>query len=287
MYLGEDNFRQQPLWEAISEIYVEFRRICDKHGFRHYVAYGTALGAVRHKGFIPWDDDFDVMMPRCDYEKLKEHAASDFPKCLRFIDWQNAKDYAPATYGKIQNCDRKIIAEVESKIGRELPHGIYIDVFPLDGVPTAWVQRVVKRFQGFLLSAIASSFLGVFRRRRFKTCCWRLIGFLVRKTVWRISSLDNVAACRDAIAKQSDFAPGNMCGCIFSPYGAFRDVCSYEVYGTGHEIPFGEMSVIVPSDYDSYLRVLYGDYMQMPPEGRRVPRHVSLASAPWKYGPTR
>ena len=74
-----------PVWKVVLDIYREFAAICQRHSLRHYAAFGTALGAVRHKGFIPWDDDFDVMMPRPDYERLIEIAPSELPAHLQFL----------------------------------------------------------------------------------------------------------------------------------------------------------------------------------------------------------
>ena len=76
----------RPLWDALYEIYEEFAKICDKHGLRYYAFAGTLLGAIRHNGFIPWDDDLDVAMPRPDYEKFIQISKTELPRHLNFVD---------------------------------------------------------------------------------------------------------------------------------------------------------------------------------------------------------
>ncbi len=283
--LKKDKYGLWPIQNAVLDIYKEFAKICERHGLRHYVAYGTCLGAIRHHGFIPWDDDFDVMMPRTDYEKLKEVLDKELPSHLMFIDWRNAKGYAPVIFGKIQNCNRDEVEAIERKLGWELPQGIYIDIFPLDGMSKRWIDTVMMKIELYLLTAARCSLSGVFARKRLKTCCGRMFGFVVRNTICRISNIVDVAARTEHIARRYQFAPGNLCGCMFGPYGALRDLCEYEVYGEGKEVPFGDSSVFVPVNSDAYLRMLYGDYMVLPSEDKRIPSHGKLPSAPWKFGP--
>ena len=92
--------RLRPLWDAMLEVYKAFAAICDKHGLRYCADCGTALGAVRHGGFIPWDDDMDIQMPRLDYEKFASLAQQELPMGYAWIDRFNCRDYDNG-FGKV------------------------------------------------------------------------------------------------------------------------------------------------------------------------------------------
>ncbi|MDE7125551.1 MAG: LicD family protein [Muribaculaceae bacterium] len=127
----------RPLQLKILETLKALDEVCHKHGLRYYITAGTMLGAVRHKGFIPWDDDLDIAMPRPDYDRLIEHCSDWLPDGLEMICAENDQDY-PFPFAKIQNARTTLI---ERKHIRYLG-GVYIDVFPLDGVPAGKFGRM-------------------------------------------------------------------------------------------------------------------------------------------------
>ena len=139
--MSEVKYNIRPLQEEVLKIFKVFAAICEKHRLRYYAAYGTALGAIRHHGFIPWDDDFDVAMPRDDYERFRKMAEEALPARYKYCDWHNTKELSPNVYAKIQDSNRVAVLDIEKKIGRTLPHGVYIDIFPLDGTPGTRWQR--------------------------------------------------------------------------------------------------------------------------------------------------
>ena len=285
--MSELEYNIRPLQEEALKIFKVFAAICDKHGLRYYAAYGTALGAIRHNGFIPWDDDFDVAMPREDYELVKGYLKDELPCNLKFVDWKNSKGLAPLTFGKIQNGDRKLVEEVEKSIGHLLPQGIYIDVFPLDGVPCGKWKLLSLKLRIILLLAAESSLNGIFAKCSIKSWCWRLLGSVVRKYWYGISKLEDVAKAREVLANRYRFDESNNCGCLYGPYGIFRESYDYNVYGEGRVVQFEDTSIIVPANSDVYLKLLYGDYMQLPPLEKRRPTHSDVPSVPWKFGPDR
>ena len=140
---SEDPFGLRPLWDASLGIYREIAKICERHGLRYYVTDGTALGAVRHKGFIPWDDDFDMSMPRPDYEKFKKIFMAELPPHLKFVDFHNTPEFG-LLFGKVQDCRRDKIEALEKVVGFQLSNGLFIDIFPIDGYPRSrFVGKVV------------------------------------------------------------------------------------------------------------------------------------------------
>ena len=115
---------------------------CRQHNLRYYIFAGTLLGAVRHKGFIPWDDDMDIAMPRPDYDKLIEHQKEWLPANLEMVCNETDKDY-PQPFAKIQDANTTIIERIQ------LPYlgGAYIDVFPLDGMTKSPIKQRLHFFK--------------------------------------------------------------------------------------------------------------------------------------------
>lgn len=132
--MAEYNIRELQL--RILETLKAVDNVCREHNLRYYIWAGTMIGAVRHKGFIPWDDDLDIAMPRPDYDRLIEHAAEWLPKPYEMVCAENDGVY-PLPFAKIQNADTTLIERMHLKyLG-----GIYLDVFPIDGVPEGAVAR--------------------------------------------------------------------------------------------------------------------------------------------------
>ena len=281
------NEEMREVWKAILEVYKAFAQVCESQGLRYYVAYGTCLGAVRHHGFIPWDDDFDVIMPRNDYERFREIQRANLPPCFKYVDWHNTREMASFTYAKIQECRRDIVADVEAKCGRELPHGIYIDIFPLDGAPRFRLSRWIWEVRLRLLRLAGASLVV---RPQYALTLRRKIGRIVGRSfnrfIFHASVQSDLARYYDAMVREKPFSPSFPCGCIITSYGSFYGLCDYSVYGEPSMVAFEGLKVPVPHDVDTYLRTLYGDYMQLPPMEKRISCHKALETAPWKFGPT-
>jgi lipopolysaccharide cholinephosphotransferase len=116
----------------------EFIRICQKYSLRYYLIGGSALGAVRHSGFIPWDDDIDIGMPRVDYEKFLSVAQAELDADL-FLQTHKTDPAYPFSFAKIRNSKTTFIQSDSSHL--QMNHGVYIDIFPLDGYPSSKLSR--------------------------------------------------------------------------------------------------------------------------------------------------
>ena len=124
------NYDIQAVHQKVLDILLAVDQVCRQHHLRYYIIAGTLLGALRHKGFIPWDDDLDIGMPRKDYDLFMTHAKEWLPEHYEAINGQNDPEY-PLSFAKIQDARTTLIERKHLKY----TGGIYIDGFPRDGVP--------------------------------------------------------------------------------------------------------------------------------------------------------
>lgn len=147
--------KRREIWECELDILKKFDEICKKHGLRYFLEAGTLLGAIRHHGFIPWDDDIDVSMPRKDYEKLIKIGAQEFssPYYFQYITTDNKY---PGLHVKIRNTNTTAI--LNSWLFTDVNQGIFIDVFPLEGVPDDESERQEQYEKASLLGRALKSY---------------------------------------------------------------------------------------------------------------------------------
>ena len=128
------NHEMKKAWAVMLDLLAEFDRVCKKHNIRYFASGGTMLGAVRHKGFIPWDDDIDVMMERTDYEKLCKVGPSEF-KHPYFLQNKYTDPECPDIMSKLRNSETTAFFGVEEHGFMKYNKGIFMDIFPLDKIP--------------------------------------------------------------------------------------------------------------------------------------------------------
>lgn len=142
------------LQEHLRKMYIEIEKVCDRHGLRMCTGYGTVLGAIRHKGFIPWDDDMDLLMPREDYDKLINLYADELPENLK-IYAPNSKNGPITRYAKVVDINTKFL---EPDSIADESHGMFIDIFPLEGTSSnnavIWLKHKVSCFLMLVASSV-------------------------------------------------------------------------------------------------------------------------------------
>lgn len=275
----------KPVWDAVLNVYREVAQICDKHGLRYYLTDGTALGAVRHKGFIPWDDDFDMSMPREDYQKFIEIARNELPEHLKFVNWENTPEFT-LLFGKVQDTRADFVKSIEAQCGYMLSSGIYIDIIPIDGYPKSRIEKIFVKAAVSVLSCMI----------RFR-CMKYSVQSRKGKLVWLAGLTLSVLMpwmdgqkCKrrcEAFLRKNPFAGAKYTGRASMRLTMLnRNPIPTEYWGVPSRSMFCDIDVPVPHDVDAYLRFYFGDYMKLPPEDQQRHSHEYSYRCSWWLGPT-
>ena len=251
--------------ESLLETFEGFISFCEQHNLKYFAVAGTLLGTIRHKGFIPWDDDLDVCMPREDYERfvsLKEEAKPSW----EILD-VNSKGYA-LDFAKFCNFNTTLL----QKPG-EMVMGTYIDVFPLDEYnKEAYIK--LKKYQKIYYYAWI-----VYRQsqRRYSS---KYIYNELKKHKWNVILLVSIALiCRllsiplKYLIMQIQKIIKSSKGDKYMYWSFLPDWVRVMEKGWFDEtikLPFEHLQIVCPKGYDAYLTLLYGDYMTPPPVDRQI-----------------
>ena len=266
-------YNLRPVWDALLEIYEVFASICEKYGLRFCADCGTALGAVRHKGFIPWDDDLDVEMPRLDYERLREVVQKELPSGYAWLDRFNCAAYEQG-FGKIIVTDAHKVDVVAAESGLPMGQGIFIDIFPLDGFPDTKVGRLWRKVQNKICEVELALNKVI-----------RVLGLVSNGEVSRLRAHRRVVDYYEKRAKKYMFGSTKMCVSI-GVSRAFDDKpYQYKHFGTPQKVVFDKTEMYVQENVNGYLGEMFGDYMQLPPFEKQHPGHGLETRRPWRLGP--
>ncbi|MBQ8593364.1 MAG: LicD family protein [Bacteroidaceae bacterium] len=247
--------------KRLLDILVAIDDICKRNNIKYQLAYGTLLGAVRHKGFIPWDDDIDIVLMRKDYEKLIGILRSqNVYSWLKLIDYQCDGYFYPFA----KAVDNRTIARMEDNTTE---HGLWIDIFPLDNVPDSEVecQGYLKRckFLRALTIAMTTDFTNVKTKFSFKFITKLLLNGLA-VCIGRYKIADYMIRC---MQKYKSKNTENVC-VLFSIYIMREKMRREDLIDTIYT-EFEGYSFPIPANYDMYLSKMYGNYMQLPPIEKR------------------
>lgn len=237
----------------------DLHKICVENHITYYMIGGTALGAVRHKGFIPWDDDVDIAMPRPDYERFSALAREKFPEYLELRWYKNTKN-SPFQFIKLID-NRTTLKE---EMYNNYVEGLYIDIFPLDGVkPDGFFENIRRRRIWFLHTLVIEK-----SSTKKKKTTLKRIGKRCIKTL-------NLKWLHNRLEKRLLAASYEDCPMVANFLGAWgeREIMEKRLFGTPKLYSFEGAEFFGPELVDEYLTNLYGDYMTPPPPEDQVFRH--------------
>lgn len=260
-----EEIKREEYIQVLKEELEYIDKICYEQNLKYFVYYGSLIGAVRHHGMIPWDDDIDIIMPRNDYEKFLEYFKSHDTGNYEIVS--NDKNLS-VPYFISRVSDRRYHLEFSTSYQHEI--GIFIDIYPFDGMGN---HKITADIHGTFLYFLRKFFLLKYQTyfpegRRFKN--------FVLITLKRIMNIRKKSLAGNIIKKFSKFykyEKSNYVNCSLWP----------DEYVTGNiprkwlektiRVKFENVDVNIPAEYDKILTKIYGNYMELPPESERVAHH--------------
>lgn len=262
------------LKSIILTIFKAVSDLCTRHGLTYILSGGSCLGAVRHQGFIPWDDDLDMMMPRGDYRKLLvllEEGALGEEYSFRYPDGRRD---APTMFLKVYKNDTSLVDLLDAR-DCPYPQKVFLDVFPLDGAPSGQVARRIKGCVANSLRLASNMVLDSYPWSEERVAFYSAHPEMARTAKIRrfFGRILSVIPHRKWIHWFDSFVENpDMTEMIGIPTG--RKLYGGEIFPANVYLPtsfgvFEGLAVPLPGDWDSYLRNLYGKYMELPPVEKR------------------
>ena len=258
------------LQNSILDIFKTIKMICEKHNIRYFAIGGTCIGAVRHKGFIPWDDDLDIAMPNDDYYKFLNIVEKELPKNLSLYKPYDI-EYGISVFTKIHNINTTFI-EDEEKTYTSVFKGVFVDIMPMYGVPDNGYERKVyaKKIDLFLRFNCKLN-------RKYKSninfkskLLWLVLSPLklcVKHNFWYKKWCKLVSKYKFDESKYVGYVWSNNIGRLIFPKVWFAQTI---------DMPFEDTTIKCPIGWHEYLTAQFGDYMRLPPKDMREVVHSGI-----------
>lgn len=245
---------QRKIQLKILEVLLEIDRICIKHNIRYYLAYGTTIGAIRHKGFIPWDDDADIHMFKNDYQKFKEICKEELDGNYFLQDEETDKGYK-MFLPKVRMNNTAFVQECTKDW--DMHHGIYVDIFILDKCPN---NKKIQELNIKIRKNTECTKRGIYNKENTKG-----LKKLIRPLIEKEIVLNTWKRCVYNTCKKDN----RLCIDI----NDFGNVFPYDVFGAPRRVEFEGYMLNIPEKAEEYLTYYYGDFMTPPPKEKRVSHH--------------
>ncbi len=242
------------VWAVELDLLEELKRVCRKHNITYFADSGTLMGAVRDKGYIPWDDDIDIVFLREDYDRLMQ-LAGEFEEPY-FLQSFRTDDF-PRGYARLRNTRTTALTRFD--LGKDFNHGIFIDLFPLDHVPddssvkTDWLKRLRKTYKVLQYGhdrpfGRMASFVGNLK------CLGAMI--IYQLGGYKKHTLKFEAVCKEFLGTET-----KIVSYVAHSKGKEKHMWPIADFASHHEVPFEFTTICIPDGYDERLTIEYGDYM--------------------------
>lgn len=242
--------------------------ICEKNNFKYILAYGTLIGSIRHQGFIPWDDDIDIIMPRPDYESFLKFLYEHPQPNLKVF---NQKTNAKYLYGITRICD--IRYEITTFNETDCGMGLFIDVYPFDGLGDSKEEalNIQRKCREYVINCYNASRSFLYNPHLHNL--FNLMGYYFNLLKCHIKGKGYYFKCLDDVIAHLDYNSSDYVGLVSWIFNPERNLYKKEWLEDTIWGKFEGFDFRIPKCYDEMLRSSYGDYMQLPPEEQRVYHH--------------
>ena len=249
------------LQEIELSILYEFSKICQKHNLTYFLVGGSCLGMIRHKGFIPWDDDIDLGMPRKDYQKFCEIAQAELPDNLVLQNF-DTEPKCGLVFGKVRKQGTVLSEDYSYHIN--MNQGVWIDIFPYDFVSNnKWVRKI-DYFRTLFYKNMYIIKSG-YKNPHPDRIMYRIMYRIAKTIVFPFSLNFFIKKLKRNMMKYDDTE-------FVFPYGGAypeKDLFTKDLISSTISLPFEDYYFLTFEQYERYLKQLYGDYMVLPPEEKR------------------
>lgn len=243
----------------------EFDRICKKYEIKYTLGYGTLIGAIRHKGFIPWDDDIDVCVERKDYERLEDICRKELSDKYFYQSHKTDPEYFHL-YNKIRV--NGTVFKESFQANYNIHQGVYIDIFPIDNLPENWFLRSIQFYIfHFFRTGLMAKYGMINSRNGIKKIAAKILRIVYAP--FSLANLYNMSYKLASLCKNKDSRLiHNFCG----PYKK-KDIFPARYFEKTERVDFEQSKYSVITNYHEVLTSIYGDYMSLPPKEKRSTRH--------------
>lgn len=257
------NLSIEEIKEIQLQILDEVNNFCEKEGIEYFLGYGTLIGAVRHKGYIPWDDDIDIVMKRDQYETFLSKFNSS-SRIFKVYSCDNC-DWFPYPFAKISD-ERTVLIEENDEMKNNI--GINIDVFPLDELPIKSIKNVYIRILNNLLTLKS---VKVNSSRKF----YKNLILRIGKITTAFIKANTISQQINILAVNNNTNANYLGNIVFTD--SSTDFAPQDAFSSKFKISFESREYYINKGYDEWLSNYYGDYMQLPPTEKRVTHHRFIA----------
>lgn len=245
---------------------VEFSHFCEEHGLLCYLCGGGCIGAIRHKGMIPWDDDLDFFMPREDYETFWQLWQQEKKDSRYALEKPSEKLVTHCLFIKLRDKETTYIYDYQREV--DTIHGVALDILPLDGYPSSKPRRFMQCVWAYLYSLYCAQLVPVNHGKLValagKLMLWMVPGKCMRYRIWNYAQRQ--------MTKYSIHDCEGITELCSGP-GYMKNYYSKEIFSKSIKVPFENTEFPIPVGYDQYLKTAFGDYMKLPPKENQIQQH--------------